>query len=116
MTSKVEQLLEQANLRLQGKLDSCDLDDIKQAERGVSCGFRDCGKVFVAHLNWKRVKYAGKTSYNFDLRLYSLDDTKKEKVKLARVVIGGLGKPRAISLPVRNLEAARQFKHYKETS
>jgi hypothetical protein len=109
-----EALLEAANYRLQGPLEACDLDDPDRMKRGISCGFRYEGQVYVGYLTWKKVKYAGKVSYHFNLSISSLDGKETHKVPLARVVPGGFGRVRLISLPKLNLEVTRDFRQEVE--
>jgi len=102
---QVEALLEAADLRLRGPLKAADLDGDKNL---IEAGFRgDDDKVYIARITWKKVKYAGKESYSFELNVYSLDPNTTEKRPVARV---SDGKVRKLSLPALGLEATRSFK------
>jgi len=109
-------LLAMATQRLQGKLNSCDLSDKDQMKKGVSSGFRYEGEVFVSNVKWTLVKRGKKSYYKFTLEVLSLDGTKTCKVNTERIIPGGLGRKRLISVPQLNLEVAHEFTHdVKET-
>lgn len=99
-----EELVALANQRIQGPMKAKDLDD---EHKEVSAGFRAGDKVYVAKLSWKKVKYAGKESYNFTLEVWSLDPQRKEKMMVPRLEDG---KARDLSMPALNLEVSRSFK------
>ena len=105
-------LLRMANDRLEGTLKQLDLND--QARQHLSCGFRHEGLAYVGNLTWKRVKYAGKVKFHFNLTVSSLDHKETVKMKLRKIEPGGLGKARLISLPKLNEEVERTFKHDAE--
>jgi len=105
-----EVVLRLAAERIEGRMKFIDPFDPASQRKGVACGFRWEDTAFVAHLTWKCVKYAGKESVNFTLKVFSLDPERTVKVQLERIIPGGVGKKRPISLPQRNIEAIRKFK------
>ena len=69
-----EVILKLAHDRIKGPMALIDLDNEEKLQRGVSCGFRNVAKVFVAHLTWKK----GKTEYAFLLEVLSLNPNQSE--------------------------------------
>ena len=84
--------------------------DLNRERKEVSTGFRDDDKVYVARVTWKKVRYGGKDTIHFSLEVFSLDPQQTTKVPLERILPGGLGKKRPISLPSLILEASHNFK------
>ncbi len=107
MADQTKVLLALATERLQGPMGQVDLD---RERKEVSCGFRHGDEVYVAGVKWKRVKYSGKASYHFEMEVFSLSTQETIKVPLERILPGGLGKKRLISLPALKLEASHKFK------
>jgi len=109
MDTLAEVLLKMAADRIEAPLRALNPEDEEKQKRGISCGFRFLEGCYVGHLTWKLVKYRGKSRREFVLEVFSLDPKRKAKVSTERIVPGGLGKKRLVSLPALNLEATRSF-------